>query len=128
MDNDGTVAEEDRPMAISEDWLIRPITRAEVEEELAELGAPDLWLRQWRQILDRLVPGDELWEYFAEEYETPRAELAEEIRGFEQIRGTEFLDWIEKEASEPTDRIVGWRAGYALVRGHQILDWIEDTR
>jgi hypothetical protein len=112
-------------MAISEDWLICPITPTEVEDDLAELGAPDVWLRQWRQIVDRLLPGDELWEYYAAEYGTPRAEPDEEISGFEQIRGAEFLDWIEQEESEPSERILGSRAGYALVRGHQILDWIE---
>jgi hypothetical protein len=81
-------------MTIPEDWLLGPISLAEVEQELAEEGAPDLWLRQWRAFLESWVPGDELWEYSAVESQPDCA--ATDFRvGFALVREGKIVDGIE---------------------------------
>jgi hypothetical protein len=81
-------------MSIPDDWLLYPTTPCEVEEELAESGAPDLWIRQWRAVLDRFAAGDELWEYFAAESETDHDRVDYRV-GFALVREGEVIDWIE---------------------------------
>ena len=110
-------------MTIPWDWLCCKTTPAAVEADLAELGAPDLWLRQWRALLSRMDPGDELWEYMAVEEAAAVEESADRIAGFEQVTDGETLDRLGLR--ESTDRIVGFREGFALVRDGEILDWIE---
>jgi hypothetical protein len=110
-------------MAIPWDWLCCPTTPAEVEADLAELGAPNLWLKKRRTLLDRMVPGDELWEYAATQYGTAVEKSPERIAGFEQVLNGEALDRLG--LSEPVDRTLGFRDGFAVVRGDQIIDWIE---
>jgi hypothetical protein len=85
-------------MSIPEGWLTRPTTTAEIEAELSEEGVTDLWLRQWRSLVDRLVPGDEPWEYCGE-------------------------DWVPE--SQAASSVHDWHDGIALVRGGEVIDWIE---
>ena len=116
-------------MSIPKEWLICPIEPAEVEGNVAETGAPDSWLRQWRTLLGRLEPGDELCGSIP-----PRCvrawplELADEIDGFEPVRDREVLEWIKElewtKVPEFAPRIVEDHAGFALVRDGEILDWI----
>src|SRR2546423_11667979 len=102
-------------MSIPWDWLLRQTTPAEVEADLAELGAPDLWLRRWRGLLGRMAPGDELWEYGGTEYASTMEPSTHEIPGFEQVLDAEALERIG--LLEPVDRIAGFRDGFAVVRG-----------
>jgi hypothetical protein len=110
-------------MAITWDWLLCQTTPAEVEADLADLGAPDLWLRRWRALLDRMGPGDELWEYGAIEYASTVEESPERFSGFHQVLDSETLQRMG--FLEPLERIIGFRTGFAVVRGAEILDWIE---
>jgi hypothetical protein len=110
-------------MAIPWDWLCCPTTPAEVEEDLADLGAPDLWLANWRALLHRMAPGDELWEYGAVEYAASVEASAGEIAGFEQVLDGETLERLG--LAESSDQIVGFRDGFAVVRGDEIIDSIE---
>ena len=77
-----------------------------MEVELAELGAPNLRLREGRATPDRMAPGDELWEYGATESVATVAESTDKIAGFEQMLDGELLDRIG--LSEPSERIVGF--------------------
>jgi hypothetical protein len=110
-------------MSIPEDWLYGPTELADVEEGLAENGAPDSWLRQWRRLLGRLEPGDELWEYSGEERPPCVVELEDEIPGFELVHDRQILDWIDEVV--PANRISRFRSGFGLIREGAILDWIE---
>jgi hypothetical protein len=110
-------------MAIPCDWLCCPTTPAGVEANLAELGAPELWLKKWRTLLDRMAPGDELWQYAATEYGSTVEKSPDRIAGFEQVLDGEALDRLGWSA--PADRILGFRDGFAVVRGDQIIEWIE---
>jgi hypothetical protein len=105
------------------DWLVGQTSPADVEADLAELGAPDLWLRQWRAMRDRMAPGDQLWEYLGAEYADPVVPAADEIAGFEQIPDTEAVDRLG--LAESPVGMVDSRDGFAVVRGEEILDWIE---
>jgi hypothetical protein len=91
-------------MSIPKDWLVGPTELAEVEEDLAENGAPDLWLRQWRSLRNQFEQGDELWKY----------------------SGVELEPWVS-DVEQQTPAFVPIRDGYgfALVRDGEILDWIE---
>jgi hypothetical protein len=86
-------------MAIPEDWLIRPVTPAEAEDEFDGDPIADLWIDQWRDFLGRLDPGVELWEYFGAVYERLEPESAggalEYHGGFALVRGDEVLESIE---------------------------------
>lgn len=110
-------------MAISREWLVAPTTRAEVEEALADRDAPEFWLRRWRDLVDGMRLGDELWEYGAVEYAYAPIEAAERIPGFEQIRDRQVLERLG--LADPEDRAYCFRDGYAVVRGDRIVDWIE---
>ncbi len=110
-------------MAIPWDWLCCPTTPAEVEADLAELGAPDSWLAKWRALLHGMAPGDELWEYGAVEYAATVEASADRIAGFEQVLDYEFLKRLG--LAEWSDRSVVYRDGFAVVRGDEIIDWIE---
>lgn len=77
------------------DWLQSPFTPAEVEEDLAVYGAPDLWLRQWRALLERSAAGDELWEYCGADAGFD-SETADFHSGFAFVREGEVVDWIEE--------------------------------
>jgi hypothetical protein len=79
------------------DWLIGPATVQEVEDRLAEEGAPDLWLDQWRAFLDRAGPRDELWEYFAaapEDSASESWETADVQEGYVFVRDGQIVDAI----------------------------------
>jgi hypothetical protein len=86
-------------MSIPEDWLVRRITLAEVEEELPVGGPPEIWLRHWRSFLDKFAPGDELWEYQGAVYASPESEsvggVIEDHAGFALVRGSKVLDSVE---------------------------------
>jgi len=87
-------------MAISEDWLTGPITRAEAEEEVAGEMPPDLWLSRWWAFLGGLSPGDELWEYHGVLCQAsgpgPGGDLLEEYHvGFAWVRDGHVVDSIE---------------------------------
>jgi hypothetical protein len=56
---DRTDDQPDPPLDLVAEWLTRPIS----VEEVAELSWPDLWLKDWFDMLARMRPGDELWEY-----------------------------------------------------------------
>ena len=81
-------------MKIHEDWLHHPTTPDEVEEELAQAGAPDLWLQQWRAFLDHFTPGDELWEYFVDFIEIDDDYWSNFDSGFALVRDGAVVDSI----------------------------------
>jgi hypothetical protein len=111
-------------MTIPWDWLLCRTTPTEVEADLAELGAPDIWLLRWRALLDRMAPGDELWRYFKVESVPTMEGTTEEIAGFEPIRDAETLARLG--LLDRFDRIDRDHSGYAVVRGDEIIDWIEE--
>lgn len=82
-------------MTIPADWLIERTSEVKVERELAEAGAPDFWLKQWRAMLDRSLPEDELWEYEHFAVDPERSESAEFRVGFALVRRGQVHDWIE---------------------------------
>jgi hypothetical protein len=86
--------------AIPADWLIGLTPVQEVECWLAEEGAPDLWLVQWRAFLGRMGPGDELWEYRAVVTDDPASDgfdLCDLRVGYARVRGGEALETISTE-------------------------------
>jgi len=56
-----------RREVIPADWLTRPTTFQDVEQDLAAEGASDHWLAEWRNFLRYVRLDDEVWEYFAAE-------------------------------------------------------------
>ncbi len=110
-------------MAIPWEWLVAPTTPADVEEVLADRDAPEIWLRSWRQLVEGMGPGDELWEYGDVEYAETPIEAAERIPGFEQVMDRQVLERLG--LADPEDRDYCLRDGYAIVRGDRIVDWIE---
>jgi hypothetical protein len=80
---------------IPEDWLVGRRSMAEVEEELSREDAPVLWLEAWWALLDRMEPGDELWDYAAEECQDPGDPVVERHVGFVVMRGGRVVDAIE---------------------------------
>jgi hypothetical protein len=85
---------------IPADWLIGPATVEEAEERLAEVGAPDLCLRQWRAFLGRMRPGDELWTYYALAPADPASDewdVSDMRQGYAIVRDGEALETIATE-------------------------------
>jgi hypothetical protein len=85
---------------IPADWLIGPTTIREADEQWAELGAPDLWLAQWRAFLGHFGPNDELWEYRAIVTDDPTSDergLSDLREGYALVRDGEALETISTE-------------------------------
>ena len=101
-----------------------PAELAEVEADLAAREMPDLWLGQWRALLDKRMSGDDL-RYYSARTEHPAAPepAAEPIAGFEQVRDGEALVRVGLAGAASGD--VDHRWGLALVRDDAILDWVE---
>lgn len=113
-------------MTLPCDWLRCPTTPDEVEADLAELGAPDIWLQQWRALRNRMAPGDELWEYiWLAKRSIAVVASAERIPEFEQIIDYEALEELGLADPFPIPEYPIYRDGFAVVRGGAILDWIE---
>lgn len=87
-------------MTIPRVWLSDPITLAEAEDDIADGMPADIWLSQWRALLGRFTPGDELWTY------------AGAVRQL-------------SESGSESDLHEEWHGGFALVRDGKILDSIE---
>jgi hypothetical protein len=84
-------------MNISKDWLAERVEMREVEEWLAEEGAPDLWLEEWRGFVGHFTPGDELWDYFALIVDDPMGEgwdSPQRMVGFALVRNGEIVESI----------------------------------
>lgn len=88
-------------MMIPQEWLIGPITPADVEETLAEEGAADSWLLQWHALLERRVAGDEIREYSGAECAPAESPSAGEVLrvhwGFALVCDGAIVDWIEAQ-------------------------------
>ena len=112
-------------MTIPREWLDRETTVAEVEVDLAADGPPDLWLRQWRRLVEAMAAGDELWGYWHGELggDDALGGTVAAVAGFEPVRSHLALEQVS--LADPLDRIVGERAGYAVIRDGAIVDWIE---
>ncbi len=82
------------------DWLYDRTSIEDVEEDLAELGASDFWLRQWREMLTRFCPGDELWTFGGE--------------------------LIAEPFSEECWREHGWQNRFALVRDGEVMETVSE--
>jgi hypothetical protein len=78
---------------IPEDWLSEPVDVHEVEEGLASDNMSDSWLKQWRALLRRMEPGDELWDYC--HYESgPEGETDDWRSGYALVRNGRIVDHI----------------------------------
>ncbi len=88
-------------MVIPDDWLICPESIEEVEEQLAELGAPDLWLAEWRRFVEHFGPDDEFWCYRASVVENPEGaawEITSDwVFGYARVRDGEVVESIPSE-------------------------------
>ncbi|QEH32503.1 hypothetical protein OJF2_09800 [Aquisphaera giovannonii] len=115
-------------MAIPRDWLCHEIDAAAVEAGLVDDNAPELWLRTWWAMRDRMRPGDELWAYFREETAISVRPSPVEIAGFEQVLDGETLARLGLPGFEDEDEgfATNFRSGYAVVRDGEVVDSIED--
>jgi hypothetical protein len=78
---------------IPEDWLCESVDVHEVEEDLARECLSDAWLRQWKAILGRMEPGDELWDYCHYE-EGPEGKANDCRSGYALVRDGRIIDHI----------------------------------
>ncbi len=83
---------------IPEEWLSEPVDLRQVEEDLADNTTSDSWLRQWRRVIGRMEPGDELWAYWHSE-EGPEGEAYDGRSGYAVVRDGQVVDHI----GEPFD-------------------------
>ena len=84
-------------MIIPTDWLIGPASIPEVEEWLAEEGAPDVWLEEWRRFVGHFGPNDEMWHYYALTQEDPASDdwdLSDMMVGYALVRDGEAVETI----------------------------------
>jgi hypothetical protein len=80
---DRTDQQPDPPLDLVAEWLTRPVP----VEEVAEQSWPDLWLKDWFDMLSRMEPGDELWEY-----DVPVE--CEEYVGFARVRDGRVIEYL----------------------------------
>src|SRR5262249_21061882 len=78
---------------IPEDWLSEPVDVHRVEEDLASESTSDSWLKQWRMLIRRMEPSDELWDYFHFE-EGPQGEAYDYRSGYAVIQNGLIVDHI----------------------------------
>ncbi|WP_165219995.1 hypothetical protein [Aquisphaera insulae] len=111
-------------MPIPSDWLCIETTVEAVEAELVDLDVPELWLRAWWSMLDRRMPGDEIWRYFAVETLIEADPPPEETTGLDQVFD---YGWpLRFESVEEYEPVGDLRVGYAVVRGGHVVDSIEE--
>lgn len=82
-------------MQIKSSWLVARRRTSEAEEALSDGEPSDLWLESWWSLLDRMVPGDELWEYKADECPQPGEPIVEHHSGYAVVRGGQVVDALE---------------------------------
>jgi hypothetical protein len=79
------------------EWLTRPIS----VEEVADQSWPDLWLKGWFDMLARMEPGDELWEYSGEVDVVPEGstEMTNLVcySGFARVRDGQVIEYLPTE-------------------------------
>jgi hypothetical protein len=84
-------------MIIPDEWLIGPEAIEEVEERLADEGAPDLWLEEWRRFVGHFGPDDELWSYYGSMVEDPEMsdwDHTQMMEGYARVRDGEAVESI----------------------------------
>ncbi|QDV33885.1 hypothetical protein [Tautonia plasticadhaerens] len=82
-------------MQVPSRWLVGRKRTAEAEEALAEGEPSDLWLQSWWSLLDRMEPGDQLWEFKADECPGPGEPVDMPHAGYAVVRAGRVVDAID---------------------------------